>query len=46
MDPDRPAPQPVEPDRGYQPPRIEFRLGAEALEREILYAGPGSVNQT
>lgn len=26
----------------YEPPRIEARLGGEALEREILYAGEPS----
>jgi hypothetical protein len=31
---------------GYDPPRIETRLTAEALEREIRYAGEGSGNQT
>lgn len=27
---------------GYEPPRIETRLTAEALEHEILYAGQPS----
>jgi hypothetical protein len=31
--------RPVAPVPGYEPPRIEARLTAEALEREILYAG-------
>jgi hypothetical protein len=30
------------PVPGYEPPRIELRLTAEALEREILYAGEPS----
>ena len=30
---------------GYEPPRIEARLTAEALEHEILYAGTGSAQQ-
>jgi hypothetical protein len=34
----RPDPVPA-----YEPPRIELRLTAEALDREILYAGPASV---
>ena len=32
---------PPEPSR-YEPPRVEIQLTAEALEREILYAGEPS----
>lgn len=46
MDQTLPAPRAAQPERGYEPPRIEARLGGEALEREILYAGEGSGNQT
>jgi hypothetical protein len=35
---------PLEPGR-YEPPRVEILLTAEALEREILYAG-GPSNPT
>jgi hypothetical protein len=35
----------AEASHGYEPPRIELRLTAEALEREILYAGTGSAPQ-
>jgi hypothetical protein len=39
VDPDPHAPPAARPIPGYEPPRIETRLTAEALEREILYAG-------
>jgi len=32
-------PEPNRPPQGYEPPRVEHVLGAQDLEREVLYAG-------